>query len=955
MKFKRFLTGAFFVVCMIFMSCFVVSAASSGTYGQNCTWTLDDEGTLTISGSGITPNYSKDMYRYIPWYSHMAEIKKAVIDGPENIGDRAFFYARNMKEVVIGSSVKSIGEAVFTGCTSLKNIDIPSNVTKIYSSAFSGCTGITKLTIPDSVTTLGSKALEDMTSLQELTVPFIGTAIDNLGHLGWWFQSSTTKVPGYTWTSYNGKYYLIPRTLTKITVTSCRVRPYGFNNCEFVTDRSIKDHTGGRATCASPAVCEVCGQTYGEKDASNHTGETEIKNAINATCLEAGYTGDIYCKGCKELLETGTETKALGHDMTREVSAKVEPTCYSEGKEAVIGCSRCNHTEGGAVIAKTAHTWDAGTITKEATCTVKGEKTFRCTAAGCDATRTEKTAVNPENHVNTEVIKVKEATCTETGYTGDTYCTDCKKTIETGTETKALGHDMTREVSAKVEPTCYSEGKEAVIGCSRCNHTEGGAVIAKTAHTWDAGTITKEATCTVKGEKTFRCTAAGCDATRTEKTAVNPENHVNTEVINVKEATCTEAGYTGDTYCTDCKKTIETGTETIALGHDMTREVSTRVEPTCHSEGKEAVIGCSRCNHTEGGAVIAKTDHTWDAGTITKEATCTVKGEKTFRCTAAGCDATRTEKTAVNPENHVNTEVINVKEATCTEAGYTGDTYCTDCKKTIETGTETIALGHDMTREVSAKVEPTCEIDGKEVVIGCSRCDYIEGGAVLKAFGHIWDEGKVTKEPDENSEGVKTYTCEKCNKTKTESIPKKESTQKPQPSQPVQKPEPTQKPQTTQKPQPTQKPQQSQTNVGRTDDKKTGKYVIINAKRREVAYSAPVSKNKKTVTIPNTVKISGVTYKVTQIADNAFRNNKKITKVTIGKNVSKIGSYAFSGCKKLKTIIIKTRKLTTKTVSRKAFTGTPKKITVKVPANKMKTYKKLLKKKGLKSKKIVKG
>ena len=387
----------------------------------------------------------------------------------------------------------------------------------------------------------------------------------------------------------------------------------------------------------------------------------------------------------------------------------------------------------------------------------------------------------------------------------------------------------------------------------------------------------------------------------------------------------------------------------------MTREVSTKVEPTCHSEGKEAVIGCSRCNHTEGGAVIAKTDHTWDAGTITKEATCTVKGEKTFRCTAAGCDAIRTEKTAVNPENHVNTEVINVKEATCTEAGYTGDTYCTDCKKTIETGTETIALGHDMTREVSAKVEPTCEIDGKEVVIGCSRCDYIEGGAVLKAFGHIWDEGKVTKEPDENSEGVKTYTCEKCNKTKTESIPKKESTQKPQPSQPVQKPEPTQKPQTTQKPQPTQKPQQSQTNVGRTDDKKTGKYVIINAKRREVAYSAPVSKNKKTVTIPNTVKISGVTYKVTQIADNAFRNNKKITKVTIGKNVSKIGSYAFSGCKKLKTIIIKTRKLTTKTVSRKAFTGTPKKITVKVPANKMKTYKKLLKKKGLKSKKIVKG
>ena len=77
--------------------------------------------------------------------------------------------------------------------------------------------------------------------------------------------------------------------------------------------------------------------------------------------------------------------------------------------------------------------------------------------------------------------------------------------------------------------------------------------------------------------------------------------------------------------------------------------------------------------------------------------------------------------------------------------------------------------------------------------------------------------------------------------------------------------------------------------------------------------------------------------------------------VVIGKNVSKIGSYAFSGCKKLKTIIIKTRKLTAKTVSEKAFKGTPKITTAKVPGNKMKTYKKLLKEKGLNSKRIVKG
>ena len=100
------------------------------------------------------------------------------------------------------------------------------------------------------------------------------------------------------------------------------------------------------------------------------------------------------------------------------------------------------------------------------------------------------------------------------------------------------------------------------------------------------------------------------------------------------------------------------------------------------------------------------------------------------------------------------------------------------------------------------------------------------------------------------------------------------------------------------------------------------------------------------VTIRNNVRVIG---------NNAFRGATRLKTVVIGKNVSKIGSYAFSGCKKLKTIIIKTRKLTTKTVSRTAFKGTPKTTTVKVPGNKTKTYKKLLKKKGLKSKKIVKG
>ena len=71
--------------------------------------------------------------------------------------------------------------------------------------------------------------------------------------------------------------------------------------------------------------------------------------------------------------------------------------------------------------------------------------------------------------------------------------------------------------------------------------------------------------------------------------------------------------------------------------------------------------------------------------------------------------------------------------------------------------------------------------------------------------------------------------------------------------------------------------------------------------KRKVAFTK-CKKNAKSVTIPATVKMKGVTCKVTGVANNAFKNNKKLTKVILGKNVTKVGKNAFKGCKKLKTV-----------------------------------------------------
>lgn len=113
-----------------------------------------------------------------------------------------------------------------------------------------------------------------------------------------------------------------------------------------------------------------------------------------------------------------------------------------------------------------------------------------------------------------------------------------------------------------------------------------------------------------------------------------------------------------------------------------------------------------------------------------------------------------------------------------------------------------------------------------------------------------------------------------------------------------------------------------------------------------VVYIRPKSGAKGMVIIPATITTGGTIYKVTAVADNAFKGNSKITKVTIGKNVAAIGRKAFYGCKKLKTIIIKTKKLTRKTVGAKAFQGINKKALIKVPKDSFKTYKTILKSRG---------
>ena len=430
-----------------------------------------------------------------------------------------------------------------------------------------------------------------------------------------------------------------------------------------------------------------------------------------ATCENPATT--VYScknKGClyKNYVETAP---ALGHEWG---NAKITQEQSCENPE--ITTYTCTHSLCGRkkqVETKPAlgHTWDEGKVTKEATCFETGVKTYTCTRCGGTKTEeiqktkhdyeehvetpatctsrgvsyyvckncgltTSKKQTPATGHIHTEVRNKKDATYTDDGYTGDTYCKDCGKKLETGTMIPKLvekEHDYGEWVLDQA-PTCKKYGVRhrickncgdrevdvldkvdhswelvsttpatCTIGeiqhykCSVCGETKDVTLSNPLGeHSWDEGKVTKKATCTEDGEKTYTCTV--CNTTKIE--VIPATGHQHKEVRNAKKATCTEDGYTGDTYCTDCNTKLESGTVINKLGHTWDNGVITK-EATETEEGVKTYT-CKTCGETKT-EKIPVTSHHLDQGTITKKATCTENGEKTYHCTDADCDKTYVE------------------------------------------------------------------------------------------------------------------------------------------------------------------------------------------------------------------------------------------------------------------------------------------------------------------------
>ena len=143
------------------------SVLASGTCGDNLTWVLDDEGVLTISGTGQMRDYIN-----APWSNNRKSIKSVVISsGVTSIGESAFSDCTSLTDITIPDSVTSIGESAFSSCTSLTSVTIPGGVASIDKWAFVNCTSLTSATIIEGVNSIGTGAFKGCTNLASVTIP----------------------------------------------------------------------------------------------------------------------------------------------------------------------------------------------------------------------------------------------------------------------------------------------------------------------------------------------------------------------------------------------------------------------------------------------------------------------------------------------------------------------------------------------------------------------------------------------------------------------------------------------------------------------------------------------------------------------------------------------------------------------------------------------------------------
>ena len=589
------------------------TAATSGDFGEdNCLhWEVKgspfDGKTLTISGTGVMPDFDFPNGNLAPWWNYEAlgmltsfgnfklegELKKVVIkDGVTNVSNYALFCLPAATQVTLLDSVTRIGRYGIAMCSKLTGISIPKGVTGIGDFGLAG-NGLTAITLPDGLQSLGRGAFDACASLTNTTLPAAITAVP-----GKCFADCTKLL--------NVKY--------AGTVTA--IGDLAFESCKALTAAPIPEtvtEIGASAFTGCTALTDVTiPETVTAIDKAAFTGCT----ALTDVTIPAGVSTipeDCF-RGCTALADIdlpGTVTH-VGHNAFTDCAALKDVRCYGAAPAVEPGNSEAHSFEPATV---TIHynpamnwtldadgKWQGYTVSDKGACThTDYGTTERTVPATCgEAGRVDTICSNCGEVVSTRELPptgahvwgngVVTTAPTETTPGVRTYtCTVCDQTrTEAIPATGAHDYRFTKNVA----PTCTDGGYD-LYTCSGCGATERRNLTDAAGHKWDGGTVTTAPTETTPGVRTYTCTV--CDQTRTEAIPA-----------------------------------------TGAHDYRFTKNVA----PTC-TDGGYDLYTCSGCGATERRNLTDAAGHKWDGGTVTTAPTETTPGVRTFTC--RGCDQTRTE------------------------------------------------------------------------------------------------------------------------------------------------------------------------------------------------------------------------------------------------------------------------------------------------------------------------
>ena len=574
--------------------------------------------------------------------------------------------------------------------------------------------------------------------------------------------------------------------------------------CTYTYKQWTKDpiaHTAGdwstkeEATCASAGykvkTCTVCG-TILETAAipANSDNHNYKKVTVDGTHFKSGYTYNL-CEVCGKI--DNIEVSEIEKHSYNKLVEKVDPTAYKDGY-AIYECECKDRIE--VILPKEGCDYDEA-VTKQPTCTEKGETTYTCKLHP-DEEPIVKANIPALGHDGK--IEVKPATCTEDGY-AKIVCTrdDC------GAELANEVLDVTQHTFSKgsymyVPSTCISEGS-VTYKCTNPDCDETLTVeIPKAQHTYAHGTDPKdtvEPTCTDNGYDVYRCTTKGCDSSYNVITKpanghkFTKEDESKYDAPTCSEvghkyfvcAACGEEGYDYDVPATgihDYSVSVSVPADCENAGYSYNKcecgavdETSAVVKnPLGHSytvKVDDNTMQCSRCEKT---ITIQKsvTDeenvvHALVA-TVTKESTCTVHGEVVYTCqNHKDCAQNKTEELPL-AAHAAKAGSVETVAPVCKKDGTTVDGYvlikCAACDEEIER--ITIAASHSY--KVDSIERATCSSNGK-VIEKCEKCGHTRETEIkMNLAAHDFSGEPFKKVPATcTTEGYEVYNCrnEGCN------------------------------------------------------------------------------------------------------------------------------------------------------------------------------------------------